>query len=87
MPRRFEDPTSPRAARFGGYCGACHIGGVFTPDLTTTPYALQPAAFSSVVHEGALRARGMADFSSLLSEQDVEDIRAYLLAEAAKPAP
>ncbi|MET0292882.1 MAG: PQQ-dependent dehydrogenase, methanol/ethanol family [Steroidobacteraceae bacterium] len=73
------------ANRFANYCGACHIGGVFTPDLLTSPYVMTPASFKSVVHEGALRQRGMANFSSLLSEQDVENIRAYLLGEAAKP--
>jgi mono/diheme cytochrome c family protein len=75
------------ARRYANYCGACHIGGIFIPDLLTTPYAMTPASFKSVVYEGALRPRGMANFSSLLSEQDVEDIRAFLLSEAARPAP
>ncbi len=73
------------AKRYNAYCGACHIGGIFIPDLLTTPYAMTPATFKSVVFEGALRAKGMANFSSLLTEKDVEDIRAYLLSEAAKP--
>jgi PQQ-dependent dehydrogenase (methanol/ethanol family) len=73
--------------RFADYCGPCHIGGIFTPDLLASPYVMQPAAFKSVVHDGALRQRGMANFSSLLSVTEVEDIRAFLLAEAAKPPP
>ncbi len=75
------------ANRFANYCGACHIGGVFTPDLLTSPYAMTAASFRAVVFEGALRPRGMANFSALLNEQEIEDIRAYLLSEAAKPAP
>ena len=70
--------------RFYKYCVYCHVGGVYTPDLRTSPYIMTPDSFKSVVHEGALRARGMANFSELLSESDVEDIRAYLLQEAGK---
>ncbi len=55
------------ASRFASFCGPCHIGGIFTPDLLTTPYALTPATFRSVVHEGALRPKGMADFSGFLN--------------------
>jgi quinohemoprotein ethanol dehydrogenase len=75
------------AQRYANYCGPCHIGGIFTPDLLTTPYLMTPTAFKSVVHDGALRPRGMANFSQWLSVDEVEDIRGYLLGQAARPAP
>jgi quinohemoprotein ethanol dehydrogenase len=65
------------------WCLSCHIGGIYTPDLTRSPRITTAELFREVVHDGALRARGMANFSQWLSAQDVEDIRAYWLAQAA----
>jgi PQQ-dependent dehydrogenase (methanol/ethanol family) len=64
------------------WCLSCHIGGIFIPDLTHSPRLATPELFRDVVHNGALRSRGMANFSAWLSEQDVEDIRAALLDQA-----
>ena len=75
------------AGKHASLCAPCHGGRVFLPDLLASPYLMTTASFKSVVHDGALRPRGMANFSQWLSERDVEDIRAYLLTEARKPAP
>jgi quinohemoprotein ethanol dehydrogenase len=74
------------------WCAPCHIGGIYIPNLQRTPRLASAELFRQVVHEGALRQRGMANFSEWLSEPDVEDIRAFLLdgvkkSQAAKPAP
>ncbi|MEY2853400.1 MAG: hypothetical protein RL030_532 [Pseudomonadota bacterium] len=65
------------------WCLSCHIGGIFIPDLTRTPRLATPELFRDVVHGGALRTRGMATFAQWLDEKDVEDIRAFWLAQAA----
>jgi PQQ-dependent dehydrogenase (methanol/ethanol family) len=61
------------------WCLACHIGGIFIPDLTRSPHLMTAESFKQVVHGGALKARGMGSFADQMSEQDVEDIRASLL--------
>jgi quinohemoprotein ethanol dehydrogenase len=67
---------------YGAWCMSCHIGGIFIPDLTRSPRVMTPETFRQVVHEGALRPRGMANFSDNLSVADVENIRGYLLQQA-----
>jgi PQQ-dependent dehydrogenase (methanol/ethanol family) len=71
-------------ALVGQWCLSCHIGGIFIPDLTRTPRLTTAGLFKQVVHDGALRSRGMASFAEYMSEKDVEDIRAYWLQEAKK---
>jgi quinohemoprotein ethanol dehydrogenase len=66
-------------AMFGQLCGTCHGGGVFLPNLPRSPAILSQAGFKAIVHDGALKDRGMAPFARFLSEQGVEDVRAYLL--------
>jgi quinohemoprotein ethanol dehydrogenase len=65
------------------WCLSCHVGGIFIPDLTRSPRITTPELFRDVVHGGTLRPRGMASFAQWLNEQDVEDIRAYWLQQAA----
>jgi quinohemoprotein ethanol dehydrogenase len=69
-------------ALMGQWCMSCHIGGIYIPDLTRSPRIATAESFKQVVHEGALKPRGMASFAQWLSEKDVEDIRAALLADA-----
>jgi quinohemoprotein ethanol dehydrogenase len=68
----------------GEWCLSCHIGGIFIPDLARSQRLATPELFRDVVHGGALKARGMAGFAQYLSEQDVEDIRAHWLQQAAQ---
>lgn len=75
-------------ALYGRFCGACHQpGGVFLPDITRSPAILEPQGFKAIVIEGALKAHGMAPFRRFFDEAAAEDLRAYLLVEAAKPPP
>jgi PQQ-dependent dehydrogenase (methanol/ethanol family) len=66
------------------WCLSCHIGGIFVPDITRSARLATPELFREVVHGGALKARGMGSFAAWMNEQDVEDIRAWALAEARK---
>jgi quinohemoprotein ethanol dehydrogenase len=74
------------APLYDTFCGSCHGAGVvgvgLPPDLRRTPYLNVPEAFSQVVREGALHANGMAGFDSVMSEDDVQAIRAFIIMRA-----
>ena len=68
------------------YCGTCHGGGVIgvgiLPDLRRSAYIADANAFRSVLLDGALQAKGMASFDAVFDADDVEGIRAYIIARA-----
>jgi quinohemoprotein ethanol dehydrogenase len=60
-------------------CSRCHVmGPSITPDLRRLNDGLH-AAFKDIVLQGALAPAGMERFDDLLSDEDVEDIHAYLI--------
>ncbi|MEM7281869.1 MAG: PQQ-dependent dehydrogenase, methanol/ethanol family [Pseudomonadota bacterium] len=65
------------------YCGACHgvgaVGGGVVPDLRYSAFLNSEPAWQQVVREGSLSARGMIGFDSVLSQQDAEDIRIFVV--------
>ncbi len=68
-------------------CQVCHspnATGSYLPDLRRSQMLLTADNFKSVVLDGALKQNGMASFARYLNAQDAEDIRAYILTEAAK---
>jgi quinohemoprotein ethanol dehydrogenase len=80
------DPTKGEAL-YGQFCGHCHGRGAFLPDLTRSPAILDPTGFQAIVIGGALKPHGMAPFKRFFDEAGAEDLRAFLLAEAAHPPP
>ena len=50
-----------------------------TPDLRRAGSLASARTFKSVVLEGILRPRGMPQWDDVLSEEDTEAIRAYLV--------
>jgi quinohemoprotein ethanol dehydrogenase len=65
-------------------CSRCHtFGPSITPDLRKLNPGLR-AMFKDIVLRGAVAPTGMERFDDLLTEQDVDDIQAYLLDEAWK---
>ncbi|MBL8770928.1 MAG: PQQ-dependent dehydrogenase, methanol/ethanol family [Phenylobacterium sp.] len=74
------------AATFANYCANCHGAGPYFPNLARSPAILEPDGFKAIVHDGALKDRGMAGFSRFFDVAATEDLRAYLL-WAAKTAP
>ena len=52
-----------------------------SPGLEPTPNG-DPQAASAVVHDGALKDRGMASFAGSLSKDEIEAIRAYVIKRA-----
>lgn len=89
-------PTSgnPQAgeALYRRLCWGCHRTGDFLPNLARSPMILAPQAFRAVVLGGVLQQQGMAPFGRFLGTAGLENVRAYLLAEARgaehpRPAP
>jgi len=76
------------AGLYGRYCAVCHgvtvISGGAIPDLRHTAMTSSADVFQSVVLEGAYLDKGMASFSEVLSEDDAEAVRAYIVMEANK---
>ncbi len=79
-------------------CAVCHGGlgissGVL-PDLRWSDYSGNADAWQAVVAEGVLADQGMVSFSDVLTPEDIEAIRAYVVrqahnatAQAKAPAP
>jgi quinohemoprotein ethanol dehydrogenase len=60
-------------------CSRCHVLGLSsTPDLRRLNPGLH-ASFKDIVLHGALAPAGMERFDDILSEQDVDNIHAYLI--------
>jgi quinohemoprotein ethanol dehydrogenase len=74
------------AKHFGRYCGVCHgdaaVGGSVLPDLRRSAAIGDAKVWASIVHDGALRANGMTSFSNVLSKDDIEATRLYVIRRA-----
>jgi mono/diheme cytochrome c family protein len=73
-------------AVFHRYCGVCHgdsaVSGGVLPDLRYSVALGKPEVWQSIVHDGALQARGMVAFGAELSKQDIDDVRQYVMQRA-----
>jgi outer membrane protein assembly factor BamB len=65
------------------YCAVCHgvgaISGGALPDLRHSAYLQTEEAFSAVVLDAALLDKGMAGWREVLSEDDTEAVRAFIV--------
>jgi quinohemoprotein ethanol dehydrogenase len=80
-PAQTASPDSIQAGeiKFVEECSRCHVLDLnITPDLRRLNSGLH-AAFKDIVLHGALAPAGMERFDDILSEQDVDDIHAYLI--------
>ena len=70
---------------FEYYCSACHgtsaVSGGVTPDLRFTPVLPNKDLWQAVVHDGALKQRGMVPFGNVLSREEIEQIRQYIITQ------
>jgi len=80
-------------SKYNEHCSTCHgndgrVTSVF-PDLRYAGALHSPDAFKAIVIDGAMQANGMVSFSKVLTPQDAEAIRAYVvrLAHQLKNAP
>lgn len=66
-------------------CAACHGAGAvaagYAPDLRASPLVLDAAAFRSVLHGGALLARGMPVYAEL-DDAQIDELRQFIRAQA-----
>lgn len=73
-------------AKYGRYCAVCHapgaVGSTVLPDLRRAGSLESAAAWNAVVEGGALKDSGMASFKGSLSKDEIEAIRAYVIARA-----
>ncbi len=71
---------------YARYCSICHgaavIGGGVLQDLRHSAMIGTAGAFQSVVLEGAFLGKGMASFAEVLSEEDAEAVRAFIVDQA-----
>jgi len=81
-------------ARYDEHCNSCHGGNVgrvsnIFPDLRYAAALSVPELFKAIVIDGALQADGMVSFKKVLTMEDAEAIRSYVvtLANQAKNAP
>ena len=77
------------ARGFLGYqksCLTCHglnaVSGLLVPDLRATPLLHDAKSWDDVVLDGARGPKGMPRFGDLLSEEESQAIRAYLIQQA-----
>ena len=68
---------------YGKNCALCHgvaaIGGGVLPDLRHSAIISSAEAFNSVVIDGAMVDKGMAGWSEVLTDDDAEAIRAFIV--------
>lgn len=67
-------------------CGVCHgllgISSGVLPDLRWSSFSSDADAWKSVVIDGSLNEMGMVSFADVLTPDDVEAIRAYVVTQA-----
>lgn len=70
-------------AVFAANCGVCHgasaVSNFSIPDLRYSPTITDAAIFKSIVIDGDRKEQGMVSFASLLTPDDAEAVRHYLL--------
>ncbi|WP_375202779.1 PQQ-dependent dehydrogenase, methanol/ethanol family [Hyphococcus sp.] len=71
---------------YGRYCGVCHGDAVHSagvlPDLRYSTIPHDEEQFADVVLGGALTENGMVSFASVLDEESLATLRAYIIARA-----
>jgi quinohemoprotein ethanol dehydrogenase len=77
-------------ARYHRFCGTCHgdsaVSGGVLPDLRYSAALGNPALWNQIVHDGALKSQGMVPFASVLSQSEIDAVRAYVIARASQDA-
>lgn len=74
------------ASNYQRYCLVCHnpggVGGGVLPDLRKSGVIADAATFKSIVIGGMLQDRGMVSFKTVLTPQEAEQVRAYIISRA-----
>jgi quinohemoprotein ethanol dehydrogenase len=87
-PKQFGTPADIAAggSNFQRYCLVCHgpgaVGNGVLPDLRKSGAIADAAVWKSVVIDGILKGNGMVSFSSVLTQKEAEQMRAYVVSRA-----
>lgn len=81
-----EEQLADGLVHYARNCLVCHgpfaVGAGVLPDLRWSAYTSSPEAWKGVVVDGNLQSIGMVSFADVLSEDEVEAIRAYVVQQA-----
>ena len=71
---------------YGRYCSVCHgdaaIAGALNPDLRRSGALNSAEAFKTIVVDGALHSGGMVSWKPVMTAQDAEAVRQYVIKRA-----
>jgi alcohol dehydrogenase (cytochrome c)/quinohemoprotein ethanol dehydrogenase len=77
-------------AKYHRFCGTCHgdsaVSGGVLPDLRYSSALSNEKLWNQIVHDGALQTQGMVSFAAVLSQEDIDSVRAYVTARANEDA-
>ncbi len=81
-----DDQYQSGLEHFSANCQFCHgafaISGGVLPDLRWSAVTADEEAWDKVVGDGVLSTRGMVAFADILTEDEIEAIRAYVMKQA-----
>jgi mono/diheme cytochrome c family protein len=81
-----EEQIATGASLYERYCSGCHgitaVSGGVLPDLRHSAIIADAAAWSGIVLGGARQDKGMVSFALVLSEEDAEAIRLFVIHRA-----
>lgn len=81
-----EAVVAQGAVLYANSCTTCHGDQAYSsgliPNLRYSPITNSPEAWKNVILGGALSAQGMPNFGKVLSDEQIEAIRAYVISEA-----
>ncbi|WP_370236511.1 MULTISPECIES: PQQ-dependent dehydrogenase, methanol/ethanol family [Henriciella] len=81
-----EDMLQAGLVHYSRNCAVCHgmlgISSGVLPDLRWSSYTASAEAWKGVVMDGNLAANGMVSFSDVITPEDSEAIRAYVITQA-----
>ena len=67
-------------------CAVCHgplaVSSGVLPDLRWSPISGDADSWDAVVGDGLLASRGMVGFSDVMSDKNIEAVRAYIVKQA-----
>lgn len=71
---------------FARNCAVCHgplaVSSGVLPDIRWSAMTADSESWTSVLVDGSLKANGMVSFSNVLTEEEIENIRAYVVKQA-----
>jgi quinohemoprotein ethanol dehydrogenase len=76
--------------RYHRFCGTCHgdsaVSGGVLPDLRYSSALANPQLWNQIVHDGVLKSQGMVSFAPVLSQSEIDAVRAYVISRANQDA-